>query len=62
LEVSILISNTETARTKKYTDFRKAKKEMGPIVANKLHSLINFLESANYLMDVKNVPIYHTIL
>ena len=32
---------------------------MGPIVADKLHSLINFLESANNLMDVKNVPIYH---
>jgi proteic killer suppression protein len=32
---------------------------MGSIVADKLHSLINFLESANNLTDVKNVPIYH---
>ena len=41
------------------TDFRKAKEEVGPIVADKLLSLINFLESANDLMDVKNIPMYH---
>ncbi|NCB42091.1 MAG: addiction module antidote protein, HigA family [Clostridia bacterium] len=40
------------------TDFRKAKEELGPIVADKLLSLINFLESANDLMDVKNIPMY----
>lgn len=40
------------------TDFRRAKKEVGDKVADKLHSLINFIESAENLIDIKNVPTY----
>lgn len=41
------------------TDFKKAKKDLGPKVADKLHSLINVFESASNLMDIKSIPMYH---
>ncbi|MBV1758709.1 MAG: type II toxin-antitoxin system RelE/ParE family toxin [Dethiosulfatibacter sp.] len=56
--IDIKIKYRNSKDKKICTDFKKAKKEIGPIVADKLHSLINFLESASSLMDIKNVPIY----
>lgn len=57
--LSINIKYRKNKDEKLCTDFKNATKELGPIVADKLHSLINFLESANNLIDVKNVPMYH---
>jgi proteic killer suppression protein len=44
---------------KQCTIYSKAKKELGVIVADKLFSVLNFMESAPTLMDVKNMPMYH---
>jgi len=40
-------------------DIREARKEVGPRVADKLISLINFIESAENLIDINNVPTYN---
>lgn len=41
------------------TDIRKAKKELPTMVAEKLHALVNLLESAENLQDIANMQIYH---
>ena len=41
------------------TDIRKAKKDLPAIVAEKLHALVNLLESAENLQDIADMPIYH---
>lgn len=38
---------------------KKAKKELPAPVAEKLHALINLLESAENLQDIANLQIYH---
>lgn len=40
-------------------DYRKAKKELGGLVAEKLFALLNLLESAENLYDVDRMRIYH---
>lgn len=56
---SIEINYRNNRDKKVCTDFRKAKKEVGDRAADKLHSLINFIENAENLMDIKNVPTYN---
>ncbi len=56
---SIKIEYRNNKDKKICTDFRKAKKEVGDKVADKLYSLINFIESAENLLDIKSVPTYH---
>lgn len=41
------------------TDLKKAKKELPAIVAEKLHALINLIESADNLKDIDEMQIYH---
>ena len=41
------------------TDFKKAKKELPVNVAEKLHALINLIESADNLRDIDELQIYH---
>lgn len=41
------------------TDIRKAKRELPAIVAEKLHALVNLLESAENLQDIADMQIYH---
>ena len=41
------------------TDIRKAKKELPAIVAEKLHALVNLLESAENLQDIADMQPYH---
>ena len=41
------------------TDIRKAKKDLPAIVAEKLHALVNLLESAENLQDIADMPFYH---
>lgn len=43
------------------TDIRKAKKDLPAIVAEKLHALVNLLESAENLQDIADMPFYHYI-
>lgn len=38
---------------------RKAKKELPNVVAEKLHALINIIESAENLQDIAAMQIYH---
>lgn len=40
-------------------DLKKAKKELLVIVAEKLHALINLIESADNLKDIDEMQIYH---
>jgi len=40
-------------------DLKKAKKEMPANVAEKLHALINLIESSSNLQDIANMQIYH---
>lgn len=41
------------------TDFKKAKKDLPTVVAEKLHALMNLLESADNLQDIAEMQIYH---
>jgi toxin HigB-1 len=41
------------------SDSKKAKKDLGELVAEKLFAAINFIESASSLNDVACVPTYH---
>lgn len=41
------------------TDLKKAKKDLPTIVAEKLHALINLLESSENLQDISEMQIYH---
>lgn len=41
------------------TDLKKAKKDLPSNVAEKLHALINLIESAQNLLDIANMQIYH---
>ena len=41
------------------TDLRKAKKDLPANVAEKLHALINLIESADNLKDIDELQIYH---
>lgn len=41
------------------TDLKKAKKDLPTVVAEKLHALINLLESSENLQDVAEMQIYH---
>lgn len=40
-------------------DLKTAKKNFGDKIAVKLHSAINFLQSANNLCDISSMPMYH---
>jgi proteic killer suppression protein len=40
-------------------DFRKAKKHYGDKVAGKLHEVIEFIEAAESLRDIRNFPPFH---
>lgn len=40
-------------------DLKKAKKQYGNLVAEKLFSCINYIESAKNLIDIKNYPPFH---
>ena len=44
---------------KQCKDYREAKKTYNDNVAEKLHSVINFIENSESLMDVKNMPSFH---
>ena len=41
------------------TDLKKAKKDLPANVAEKLHALINLIESADNLKDIDELQIYH---
>ena len=41
------------------TDLKKAKKELPANVAEKLHALVNLIESADNLKDIDELQIYH---
>lgn len=41
------------------TDLKKAKKELPSVVAEKLHALINLIESSETLQDIAEIRIYH---
>lgn len=41
------------------TDLKKAKKDLPAIVAEKLHALINLIESSECLQDIAEMQIYH---
>lgn len=41
------------------TDYKKAKKDLPAIVAEKLHALINLIESSENLQDIAEMRIYH---
>lgn len=40
-------------------DLKKARKELPAVVAEKLHALINLIESAENLRDIDEMQIYH---
>ncbi len=41
------------------TDFKRAKRDLPVIVAEKLHALINLIESSECLKDIAEMQIYH---
>ncbi|MBQ7891032.1 MAG: type II toxin-antitoxin system RelE/ParE family toxin [Erysipelotrichaceae bacterium] len=41
------------------TNYKKARKELNSIVAEKLHALINLIESADTLQDIAQMKQYH---
>lgn len=41
------------------TNYKAARKKYNSIVAEKLYSTLNFIENADTLLDVKNIPTYH---
>ena len=41
------------------TNYKKARKELNAIVAEKLHALINLIESADTLQDIAQMKQYH---
>ena len=56
-EIVILYHDKKTEKICK--DIKKAKQELPAIVAEKLHALINLLESAEKLCDISEIQIYH---
>ena len=56
-EIVILYHDKKTEKICK--DIKKAKQELPAIVAEKLHALINLLESAENLCDISEIQIYH---
>ncbi len=53
-EMEIHYKNSKTKRL--CSQYKRAKKEINSIVADKLMMAINFIESAETLLDVKNYP------
>ena len=49
----------DNKRIKKQCEsFKAAQKDLNKLVAEKLHSTINFIDNATCLMDIKNMPMY----
>ncbi|XCP85388.1 type II toxin-antitoxin system RelE/ParE family toxin [Roseburia hominis] len=57
--MAIRIQYHDNTVKKLCTDLKKAKKEMPVSVAEKLHALINLIESSVNLQDIANMQIYH---
>lgn len=55
----VIVSYGNNKTEKLCSDSKKAKKELGVLVAEKLFAAINFIESASSLNDVACIPMYH---
>ena len=57
--VNIEIHYRDKTVKKLCTDLKKAKKDLPAIIAEKLHALINLIESSENLQDIAAMKIYH---
>lgn len=57
--LSIVIQYHDKTVKKLCTDLKKAKKDLPAVTAEKLHALINLIESADNLQDLAEMQIYH---